>query len=173
MIGGNFIVVNDPHFYPPPSVKTTPPTVQTDFILIGRTRSRPASLTVWGALLYYWRSNLLRIEVNLNSNRYVREVLQPEVVRLLQGITGVILQQDNIRPHVVKTVPDFCSAQHMQFLPRPAYSPEMSPIEHVWDLDGRLLAPDPRPAASKTNFCCAYKQSNMEFSSTSRHSKSN
>ncbi|GFU70126.1 hypothetical protein TNCV_5057201 [Trichonephila clavipes] len=25
----------------------------------------------------------------------------------------------------------------------------MSPIEHVWDLVGRLLARDPRPAASK------------------------
>ncbi|GFU94404.1 transposable element Tcb2 transposase [Trichonephila clavipes] len=27
---------------------------------------------------------------------------------------------------------DFCSTQHMQLLPWPAYSPDMSPIEHVW-----------------------------------------
>ncbi|GFV53029.1 transposable element Tcb2 transposase [Trichonephila clavipes] len=32
---------------------------------------------------------------------------------------------------------------------RPAYSPDMSPIEHVWDLVGRRLARDPCPAASK------------------------
>ncbi|GFV91112.1 transposable element Tcb1 transposase [Trichonephila clavipes] len=37
----------------------------------------------------------------------------------------------------------------MQLLPWPAYSPDMSPIEHVWDLVGRRLARDPRPAASK------------------------
>ncbi|GFV25893.1 uncharacterized protein TNCV_3868601 [Trichonephila clavipes] len=41
------------------------------------------------------------------------------------------------------------TAQHMQPLPHPVYSPDMSPIAHVWDLVGRRLARDPRPAASK------------------------
>ncbi|GFV32284.1 transposable element Tcb2 transposase [Trichonephila clavipes] len=59
------------------------------------------------------------------------------------------LRQDNTRPHIAKTVRDFCSAQHMHFLPWPAYSPDMSPIEHLWDLVGQRLARDPRPAASK------------------------
>ncbi|GFW88369.1 transposable element Tcb2 transposase [Trichonephila clavipes] len=44
---------------------------------------------------------------------------------------------------------DFCSAQHMQLLPRPAYSQDMSPIERVWDFVGRRLTRDPRPAFSK------------------------
>ncbi|GFY09753.1 transposable element Tcb1 transposase [Trichonephila clavipes] len=39
--------------------------------------------------------------------------------------------------------------QHMQLLPWTAYSPDMSTVEHVWDLVGRHLARDPRPAASK------------------------
>ncbi|GFU04742.1 hypothetical protein TNCV_4377701 [Trichonephila clavipes] len=46
------------------------------------------------------------------------------------------------------TVRDFCSAQHMQLLRWRAYSPHMSPIEHVWDLVGRRIARDPSPAAS-------------------------
>ncbi|GFU71740.1 transposable element Tc1 transposase [Trichonephila clavipes] len=104
---------------------------------------------VRGAISYHGRFNLLRIEGNFNSNRYVREVLQPEVVLFLQGVPGAIFQQDNARPHVAKTVRDFCSAQHMQLLPWPVYSPDMSPIEHVWDFVGRRLARDPRPAASK------------------------
>ncbi|GFX31186.1 hypothetical protein TNCV_2026871 [Trichonephila clavipes] len=37
----------------------------------------------------------------------------------------------------------------MHLLPWPAYSPDMSPIGYVWDLVGRRLASDPRPAASK------------------------
>ncbi|GFU93004.1 transposable element Tc1 transposase [Trichonephila clavipes] len=98
---------------------------------------------VWGVISYHGRSNLLRFEGNLNSNRYVHEVLQPEVVPFLQGIHGAVFQQDNTRPHVAKTVRDFCSAQHMQLLPWPAYSPNMSPIEHVWDLVGQRLARDP------------------------------
>ena len=37
----------------------------------------------------------------------------------------------------------------MQLLPWPAYSPDMSPIEHVWDMVGRQLTRDPRSTASK------------------------
>ncbi|GFX57807.1 uncharacterized protein TNCV_943671 [Trichonephila clavipes] len=58
------------------------------------------------------------------------------------------LRQDNARPQVAKTVQDFCSAQHMQFFPLPAYSLDMSPIESLRDLVGRRLARDPLPAAS-------------------------
>ncbi|GFV96051.1 hypothetical protein TNCV_1870131 [Trichonephila clavipes] len=57
------------------------------------------------------------------------------------------LRQDNACPHVAKTVRDFCSPQQMQVLPWPAYSPDMSLIEHVWDLVGRRLTRDPRSAA--------------------------
>ncbi|GFS53031.1 transposable element Tc1 transposase [Trichonephila clavipes] len=73
---------------------------------------------VWGAILYHGRSNLLRIE----------------------GIPGAIFQQDNARPHVTQTVRDFCSTRHIQLLPWPFYSPDMSPIEHVRDLVGRRFA---------------------------------
>ncbi|GFV72365.1 transposable element Tcb2 transposase [Trichonephila clavipes] len=60
--------------------------------------------------------------------------------------------QDNKRPHVAKTVRDFCSAQHMQLLPWPPYLPDMPPIDFVGDLVGWRLARDPRPAASKEKF---------------------
>ncbi|GFT79189.1 transposable element Tc1 transposase [Trichonephila clavipes] len=38
---------------------------------------------VWGAISYHGRSNVLRIEDNINSNWYVREVLQNDVVPFL------------------------------------------------------------------------------------------
>ncbi|GFU20843.1 transposable element Tc1 transposase [Trichonephila clavipes] len=107
-----------------------------------------ATFVVWDAISYHERSNLLRIEGNLNSKRYVREVLQPEVIPFLHDIPGAIFHQDNARSTAAKTVRDFYSAQHMQLL-WPAYSPDMSPIEHVLDLVGRHLARDPFPAASK------------------------
>ncbi|GFW56460.1 transposable element Tcb1 transposase [Trichonephila clavipes] len=37
----------------------------------------------------------------------------------------------------------------MQLLSWLTYSVDMSPIEHVWDLVGRGLTRDPRPAVSK------------------------
>ncbi|GFY20432.1 uncharacterized protein TNCV_210641 [Trichonephila clavipes] len=58
------------------------------------------------------RSNLLRIEqadayaepVATNSNRFIREVLQPYVILFLSGIPGAIFQQDNARSHGAMTV---------------------------------------------------------------------
>ncbi|GFU68039.1 transposable element Tc1 transposase [Trichonephila clavipes] len=104
----------------------------------------------WGAILYHGRSNLLRIEGNLNSNKYVREVLQLEIVPFLRSFKASLELSFNRIMHsqMLKTVRDFCSAQHMQ-LPWPAYSLDMSPIEHLWDLVGGPLAPVPRSATSK------------------------
>ncbi|GFU20665.1 transposable element Tcb2 transposase [Trichonephila clavipes] len=51
--------------------------------------------------------------------------------------------------YVAKNVKDFLSAQHMQLLPSPDYSPDMSPTENEWDLVGRRLVSDLRPTASK------------------------
>lgn len=116
--------------------------------IIERHSGRTPGVMVWGAISYHGRSQLLRIVGNLNSNRYIGEVLEPEVVPFLQGIPGAIFQQDNARPHVARNVQDFFSAEHIQLLPWPPYSPDMSPIEHVWDFVGRRLARDPRPTSS-------------------------
>ncbi|GFU45385.1 transposable element Tc1 transposase [Trichonephila clavipes] len=139
--------------------------------VIKRRSGLTPGIMVWSAISHHGRSNLLQTEGNLNSNRYVREVLQPEVIPFLQDIPGAIFQQNNARPHVAKTARDFCSAQHMQLLPSSAYSPDMSPIEHVWDLVDRRITRDSRPAPSKRRTFAAHT-SNMVFSSTSRHSKS-
>ncbi|GFW42257.1 transposable element Tcb1 transposase [Trichonephila clavipes] len=54
-----------------------------------------------------------------------------------------------LHQHVARNVRYFFSAQHMQLIPWPAYSPDMSPIEYVLNLVGQLLTPDPRTTASK------------------------
>ncbi|GFU68154.1 uncharacterized protein TNCV_248181 [Trichonephila clavipes] len=63
-----------------------------------------------------------------------------------------------LRPHVTKTVRDFCSVKHLQLLPWHVYAPDMLPIEHVWDLVGQRLARDLVLKLQKRNFYCAYKQ---------------
>ncbi|GFX11450.1 transposable element Tcb2 transposase [Trichonephila clavipes] len=42
-----------------------------------------------------------------------------------------IFQQDNARPHTARVAQDFL--RHFQTLPWPAHSPDLSPVEHVWD----------------------------------------
>ncbi|GFV40336.1 hypothetical protein TNCV_4900551 [Trichonephila clavipes] len=67
----------------------------------------------------------------------------------LYEMPGANFQQDNASPHLANTFRDFCSAQDSKLDPWPAYSLDMSPIDHVWVLVGRRLTHDPRPAASK------------------------
>ncbi|GFY14994.1 uncharacterized protein TNCV_235441 [Trichonephila clavipes] len=47
--------------------------------IIERHNALAPGVMVWDAISYHGGSNLLRIAGNLNSNRYVREVLQLEV----------------------------------------------------------------------------------------------
>ncbi|GFW11546.1 uncharacterized protein TNCV_3810651 [Trichonephila clavipes] len=55
-------------------------------VLSNNTRDLTPGVMVSGAISYQGRSNLIQIVGNHNSNRYVREVLLPEVVLFLQGI---------------------------------------------------------------------------------------
>ncbi|KFM73384.1 Transposable element Tcb1 transposase, partial [Stegodyphus mimosarum] len=127
---------------------------------------------VWGAIAYHRRSQLLRIVGNLNSNRYIREVLQPEAVPFLQSLPGAVFQQDNARPHTARIVKSFFAAQQVQLLPWPACSPDMSPIEHVWDVIGRRLARDPRPVASADELWCHHSVELHQDKANSHTSKS-
>ncbi|GFV05271.1 transposable element Tcb2 transposase [Trichonephila clavipes] len=99
----------------------------------------------------------------------VRRCLPECVVERHCGLTPAVMK-DNARPHVAKTVRDFCSTQYMQFVPWPAYSPDMSPIEHMLDLVGWRLVRYPRPTASKDERLLRL-QAIWSFSSTSRRSK--
>ncbi|GFU82180.1 transposable element Tcb2 transposase [Trichonephila clavipes] len=49
----------------------------------------------------------------------------------LNGLTGVIFQQDNAHSHTARDAQDFL--RHFQTLPRPARFPDLSPVLHVWD----------------------------------------
>ncbi len=67
------------------------------------------------------------------------EILRPIVVPFIHD-HHLMLQHDNARPHVARICTQFLEAENIQVLAWPAYSPDMSPIEHFWDaLDARRL----------------------------------
>ncbi|KAJ8893429.1 hypothetical protein PR048_006027 [Dryococelus australis] len=103
---------------------------------VERHRGQTPSVMFWGANRYNIR------------NRYIREVLGPEVLPVVQATPHVIFQQDNARPHVARDVQAFFSERRVPMLPCPARSPDMSPIEHVWDMVGRRLVRHGPPATT-------------------------
>ncbi|KAL0179068.1 hypothetical protein M9458_024510, partial [Cirrhinus mrigala] len=68
----------------------------------------------------------------LNAQRYCDEILRPIVVPFIHD-HHLMLQHDNARPHVARICTQFLETENIPVLAWPAYSPDMSPMEHVWD----------------------------------------
>jgi transposase len=48
-------------------------------------------------------------------------------------------RDDNARPHRARIVQHVLQQEAVQTIPWPAMSPDMNPIEHVWDFIGRKI----------------------------------
>ena len=70
---------------------------------------------------------------------YFNQILQPEAVSFLQRHGPAILMHDNARPHVARICRQFLNRNNVNVLPWPAASPDMKPIEHIWDYLGRKV----------------------------------
>ncbi|UYV82717.1 K02A2.6-like, partial [Cordylochernes scorpioides] len=111
--------------------------------IVERPTVRQRGIMVWGAIAYDSRSPLLRIQGTMTAQRYVDDVLRRVTLPYLQGVPNALYQQDNARPHTARITQQALQGVHM--LPWPPYSPELSPIEHVWDIIGRRLHALPQP----------------------------
>ncbi|GFY28594.1 transposable element Tc3 transposase [Trichonephila clavipes] len=96
-----------------------------------RHTARTAGVMVWEGIAYDSRSTLIVMRGTLTGQRYVDDILRPHIGPFLNGLPGAIFQQDNARPHTAGVAQDFL--RHFQTLPWPARSPDLSPVEHVWD----------------------------------------
>ncbi len=74
----------------------------------------------------------------LNAQIYREEILRPIVVPFIHD-HHLMLQHDKAQPRVARIRTQFLEAENIPVLAWPAYSPDMSPIAHVWDaLDRRI-----------------------------------
>ncbi|KFM75422.1 Transposable element Tcb1 transposase, partial [Stegodyphus mimosarum] len=92
---------------------------------------------VWGAIACDSRSPLVRIQGTMTAQRCLDNLLRPMAIPYLQELPNAIFQQHNARPRNDRICQH--ALQGIQMLPWPPCSPDLSPIEPVWDVIGRHL----------------------------------
>ena len=95
----------------------------------------PRGVMEWAGISYRQLTQLHFIDGNLNAQRYRVEILRPIAIHLHPSM----FQIDSALPHIARIYSQFLEAENVPVLPGPAYSPDMSRIEHVRDALGRRV----------------------------------
>ena len=117
------------------------------------------SVMVWGGISWRHKTQLIVVDGNLTARRYIDEILEPEVVPFLRNNGDVTLfQQDNARAHSARLTMDFFNQNGVQVLPWPAFSPDLNPIEHLWDQLGKRVYSRRHPPINRQQLAMALQE---------------
>lgn len=98
-------------------------------------------LMVWAGISLGWRTDLHVFNGRVTGQRYRDEIVYEYVAhsRDFFGPENFIFLDDNARPHRAQIVLDAIEQLQIHHLPLPPLSPDLNPIEHVWDMLQRQL----------------------------------
>ena len=90
----------------------------------------------WGCFSKHGTGPLVSIKGSVDQTEYItilKEELIPEFNRAKAAIPGTWrLMQDNAPSHTAKAVKSFLARRRVELIEWPPYSPDLNPIENLW-----------------------------------------
>ena len=98
-----------------------------------------------GAINYNSESHLVFLQGKLNSARYNAQAVKPVLLAFLREDGDVLLQRDNARSHTAAAMQRSLRGVQLSW---PARTPDLSPVEQVWEMMKRDVVLTPEPATT-------------------------
>nr|CAH7749178.1 unnamed protein product [Callosobruchus chinensis] len=107
---------------------------------IGVAPYRGRTQMFWGGIRFNARTQLIHIPGTMTCAYYMQNIINA-IFQPLRNEIGdqFIFMDDNARPHRTRAVQQALENKNIARLEWPALSPDMNPIEHVWDYVSRAI----------------------------------